>query len=306
MTSPLWIDAETVHSALSWRDAVAAVAHAVAAGMGTTPRRQIVDTGAGQILLMPSELGTYAGVKVVTIAPDNPSRGLPRINGVYVLFDARTLVPAAQLDGPALTAVRTAAVSAFAVDRLAPPQASRLVVFGGGPQAHAHLAALSSVRPVREVSVLSRTAASTDKLLRAVTALGLQVQPVTDANEAVAAAALVACCTTAREPLFEAAPLRAEAMVVAVGSHEPEARELPADLVRRATVVVESLDSARSAGDLVLAGDPGTLVAGDLADLWQGRVQVEPGRARVFKSVGEAWQDLAVAAAIYERVVAVP
>ena len=84
-----------------------------------------------------------------------------------------------------------------------------------------------------------------------------------------------------------------------------EERQSVADLVRRATVVVESLDSARTAGDIVLAGDPETLVAGDLADLWQGRVQVEPGRPRVFKSVGEAWQDLAVAAAIYQRVVAV-
>src|SRR4029450_8788720 len=102
MTSPLWIDAPTIHSALSYPDAVAAVAQAVREGMGTAPPRQVVNTSAGQLLLMPAELGAGAGVKVVTIAPANPERGLPRINGVYVLFDAATLVPIALLDGPAL------------------------------------------------------------------------------------------------------------------------------------------------------------------------------------------------------------
>src|SRR5258706_6068729 len=100
---------------------------------------------------MPSELGSFAGVKVVTIAPANPGRGLPRINGVYVLFDAATLVPVAQLDAPALTAVRTAAVSAMAVGRLAAPDASRLVAFGAGPPTHGHVAPLAAVRSAAHV-----------------------------------------------------------------------------------------------------------------------------------------------------------
>jgi ornithine cyclodeaminase len=303
--SPLWIDAATIHSALSYPDAVGAIAEAVTAGMGTTPPRQAVDTSAGQILLMPSELGRYAGVKVVTIAPANPDRGLPRINGVYVLFDAETLVPIAQLDAPALTAVRTAAVSAVAVDRLAPPDVSRLVVFGTGPQAHAHVAALTAIRPVRSVDVVARSVEKAGAVARTASDLGLAARTVStkDATRAIAEADLVACCTTAREPLFDSARLSAQATVVAVGSHEPDARELDAALIRRATVVVESRASARTAGDLVLAGDVADLVAGDLADLLAGRVPVTPGRPRVFKSVGEAWEDLAVAAAIHARVV---
>jgi ornithine cyclodeaminase/alanine dehydrogenase-like protein (mu-crystallin family) len=305
MSSPLWIDSSTIHSALSYPDAVVAVAAAVTAGMGVTPPRQTVDTSRGQILLMPSELGAYAGVKVVTIAPDNPALGLPRISGVYVLFDAATLVPIAQLDAPALTAVRTAAVSALAVDRLAPTTASRLVVFGAGPQAHAHVTALAAIRPVRSIDVIARTVEKAGAVARTAASLGMaaRILTTTEATGAIEAADLVVCCTTAREPLFDSAGLPAQATVVAVGSHEPDARELDAALIRRATVVVESRASARTAGDVVLAGEVTDLVAGDLADLMSGRIAVAPDRPRVFKSVGEAWEDLAVAAAIYSRVV---
>jgi len=305
MSGPLWIDRSTIHSALSYPDAVVAVAAAVTAGMGMTPPRQTVDTSTGQILLMPSELGAYAGVKVVTIAPDNPALGLPRINGVYVLFDAATLVPIAQLDAPALTAVRTAAVSALAVDRLAPTTASRLVVFGAGPQAHAHVTALAAIRPVRSVDVIARTVEAAGAVARTAASLGIAARTLTttEATGAIEAADLVACCTTAREPLFDSAGLPAQATVVAVGSHEPDARELDAALIRRATVVVESRASARTAGDVVLAGEVTDLVAGDLTELMAGRIAVAPDRPRVFKSVGEAWEDLAVAAAIFGRVV---
>lgn len=292
------LDADTVHSALSYPGAIAALTAALGQP-GHTPPRQIVDTTAGQILLMPSVLGSFAGVKVVTIAPDNPDRGLPRINGVYVLFDGATLVPVAQLDAAELTAVRTAAVSALAVDRLARPDTSRLVLFGTGPQAHAHLAALVAVRPITAVTVIARNTTRGAALVRTAQGFGLaaQAHPPADAARAVAGADLIACCTTAREPLFADDGLHPEVTVVAVGSHEPDARELDAALVRRATLVVESRASAPTAGDIVLSGR--STVDGDLVDLMEGRVV--PTGARVFKSVGEAWEDLAIAAAIYSR-----
>jgi ornithine cyclodeaminase len=307
--TPLWISAAALAAALPYPAAVAAIADALAQP-GNTPPRQIVDTAAGQVLLMPAELGAYAGVKVVTIAPDNPSRGLPRINGVYVLFDGVTLVPLAQLDAPSLTAVRTAAVSALAVSRLAPPTASRLLVFGAGPQAHAHVAALAAVRPLTHVTVVARRPDAGQAVVHTARSLGLESKqgslvngfPIGRDPSYLAEADVVACCTTAREALFESAGLKPEATVVAVGSHEPEARELDEGLMRRATVVVESRASAATAGDVVLAGAVEDIVAGDLADLVAGRLAVAAGRPRVFKSVGEAWEDLAVAAAVYSRV----
>jgi ornithine cyclodeaminase/alanine dehydrogenase-like protein (mu-crystallin family) len=299
MNPPLWIDEARLRALLPYRPAVAALDEALRRPETTngSPPRQVIAAPAGQLLLMPAVLPDFAGVKLVTVAPDNPARGLPRINGVYVLFDPETLVPVAQFDAAALTAVRTAAVSALAVDRLAPADASRLLVFGAGPQAHAHVEAIAAVRPLRAVAVVARRLAA--GVVERATSLGIESRAA--GVEALPGAHIVACCTTAREPLFDSAALRADATVVAVGSHEPDAREVDADLVRRATVVVESRWSAATAGDLVLAGGVGELVAGELADLVAGRIAPEPGRPRLFKSVGEAWEDLVVAAAAYRR-----
>ena len=253
---------------------------------------------------MPAEVGPYAGVKIVTIAPANPRRGLPRINGVYVLLDSATLRPLALIEAAALTAVRTAAVSALAVDRLAVPTAHRMVVFGAGPQALAHVEAFASVRPLRTVAVVTRTPDKASVVIDHARRLGLAAAPA--GTDAVAEAHLVACCTTAREPLFDSNRLRPDATVVAVGSHEPDVRELDSALMRRATVVVESRASAATAGDVLLAAEPGRdIVAGDLYELVAGGIPVRPDRPRVFKSVGEAWEDLVVAAAAYDRTVVV-
>jgi len=293
MSGPLWIDA----TVLPYADAVAALATALAGPPLTTVPRQIVPTASGQILLMPAEIPPYAGVKIVTIAPANPALGLARINGTYLLLDSATLVVLAHLDAAALTAVRTAAVSALAVDLLAPPGASRLTVFGAGPQARAHVAAIAAVRSLRSVDVIARTGESARVVVDLARSLGLAARP--GSARSIGEADIVACCTTAREPLFDSALLSGGATVVAVGSHEPDARELDGALMRRASVVVESRASAATAGDVVLAG--GVELAGDLAELVAGTVRTEKGRPRVFKSVGEAWEDLVVAAATYRR-----
>ena len=97
------------------------------------------------------------GVKLVTLTPANPERELPFIGAVYVLFDATTQTPEAILDGAALTALRTAAVSGLATRHLANPDADRLVIFGAGVQARSHLDAMLAVRPIEHVTVVSRT-----------------------------------------------------------------------------------------------------------------------------------------------------
>jgi ornithine cyclodeaminase len=116
----------------------------------------------------------------------------------------------------------------------------------------------------------------------------------------------VVCATSARAPLFDPALLRDDVVVVAVGSHEPDARELDAALLGRATVVVEDVATAlREAGDVVLAIAEGTLTAADLVpvrDVVTGAVSPPPDRPLVFKSVGMSWQDLAVAEAVAEAV----
>ncbi|MDN5769091.1 MAG: hypothetical protein L0H96_25370 [Humibacillus sp.] len=117
---------------------------------------------------------------------------------------------------------------------------------------------------------------------------------------------IVACCTSASTPLFDSAVLRPKACVVAIGSHDPDAREVDTALVARATVVVETRQSALSqAGDVVLAIGDGVpeaeAITGDLAELVRGAVHPASGRPRLFKGVGEAWSDVVVASAAVEH-----
>ncbi|MGW2216237.1 ornithine cyclodeaminase family protein [Nonomuraea sp. NPDC001684] len=324
MSALPYIDGPVLERLVPVGRAVAVLEQALRDGLDPelTPRRPAVDLPAGQLLLMPAAAGRYAGVKAVTVTPDNPGRGLPRIQGTYLLLDGPTLAPLAALDGIALTSLRTPAVSALAVAHLAEPDARRLVVFGSGPQAYGHVLALREVRPVEHVTVVGRDPARAAALAAQCRALDLTAEPLTagaptaEAStaeaaavpgavaDAIRAADLVACCTTAAQPLFPGKLARDGVTVVAVGSHEPGVRELDGDLVARATVVVEARSAAlEEAGDVIIPIRHGTItsghLAGNLAELIAGRVVAGPG-PRVFKSTGMAWQDLVVAAAAYE------
>ncbi|MER6388319.1 ornithine cyclodeaminase family protein [Streptomyces sp. NPDC001523] len=303
---PQW-SAARMAALLTPTEAADALADALRAGLDpeACPPRTALPVPGGELLLMPAAFGGYAGVKVAGVAPGNPARGLPRITGSYLLLDGPTLSPLALFDGAALTALRTPAVSALALRHLTrgekPP---RMVLFGSGPQAYGHLEAVLAERGAADVVVVARDPAGAAKLVAHARALGAEAR--TGTASAVEEAELIVCCTAARAPLFDGRLVAPGATVVAVGSHEPDARETDSALVRRAVVYVESRAAAlREAGDLLIPEAEGLLgpghVAGTLADLVAGRVP-PPGRAdapRLFKSVGMAWEDLAVAVALY-------
>jgi ornithine cyclodeaminase/alanine dehydrogenase-like protein (mu-crystallin family) len=270
------------------------------------PPRSALATEAGELLLMPSSWADAAGVKLATVAPANPERGLPRIQGVYVLFDGATLAPSALVDGIALTSLRTAAVSALAVRRLAPAGASRLLMFGSGPQAWSHVMALREERPLERVDVVARDRARLERFVERLREAGVDAHAATGPDdERVARADLICCCTTAREPLFDSDLVAPSATVVAVGSHEPDAREIDERLAGRATVVVEALSAAlREAGDVIQAIELGALAEDaltTLAELVTGALTVPGERPRLFKSTGMAWEDVVVAAELARR-----
>ncbi|MFE1377729.1 ornithine cyclodeaminase family protein [Streptomyces sp. NPDC058740] len=304
--APLWIDAAAVARLLSPAGAAEALAGVLAEGLDpeSCPQRSALRVPAGELLLMPAASESWAGVKIAGVAPGNPARGLPRITGSYLLLDGPTLRPAALLDGAALTSLRTPAVSALAVRHLTPPdEPPHVVLFGSGPQAYGHLEALLAVREPAEVVVVARDEERAGLLAAYATRRGVP-KARTGTAEDVAAADLVVCCTTARAPLFDGRLVRPGATVVAVGSHEPDARETDTALVRRAEVYVESRAAAlREAGDLLVPMAEGAVgpghIAGTLADLVAGRAPADPAAPRLFKSVGMAWEDLAVAVAVY-------
>ncbi len=302
---PPWIGAAELAGLLPVGDAVAALDGALRAGLDpeADPPRVRVEVEAGEVLLMPSAGGGRAGVKIASVAPGNAARGLPRIQGAYLLLDGATLAPVALLDAAPLTALRTSAVSAVAVDHLAPAGASALLVYGTGPQAWGHVHAARAVRDVTSVAVGARDGAKAERFAGELARAGVPAQVA--GPRAVEEADIVCCCTTAREPLFDSARLRPDATVVAIGSHERDAREVDAALVARALVVVEARSAAlREAGDLAGELEARVIAPEDLHPmdaLVRGDVAVEPGRPRLFKGVGMAWQDLVVAAAAVAR-----
>jgi ornithine cyclodeaminase len=275
-----FLDADEVRRRLDAPAAADALEAALLDGLDpeADPPRSAVELDRGQLLVMPSAAAHHPVVKLVTIG------GEPRIQGVCVVFDGETLAPMALVDGIALTNVRTAAVSALAVRHLAIPDARRLLVFGRGPQAHAHVEAMRAVRPIELVDMVGRD------------------QARGGVDELVAAADIVCCCTTAREPLFDGSLVADQAVVVAIGSHEPDLRETDDALAARATVVVESRASAlREAGDVILAIEAGATSPDELvtlAELVRGDARPDPARPRFFKSTGMSWEDAVIAATL--------
>lgn len=263
----------------------------------TDPPRSIVDVRHGQLLLMPADLGRYAGQKLGMVAPGNPARGLERIQAIYVVLDAETLAPLALLDGTELTSIRTPAVSAAVLDVTAAPDASSLVVFGTGPQGVRHVEAMRAIRPIERVRFVGRNPARAQHAVDLVGDPALDVAVGTAAD--VADADIVVCATSAREPLFDDGLVADHAALVALGSHEVDARELPGALLGRSQVIVESDRVARAeAGDVVLAIAEGHLDAASLvpmARIVDGTVAVASDRPRILKTCGMGWQDLAVA-----------
>lgn len=305
MSTPRHFDAAAIAAALPPRAAVDAIAEALADfDPAADITRAIVPLARGEFLLMPAEVGGAAGVKVATVAPGNPEMGLPRIQASYLLFDVATLSLQATFDGTALTTLRTPAVSLAAVrptlDRFAEPL--RVVVFGAGPQALGHVETLAAIsaHPLASVTFLVRQPSRATPR-----AADLGEVAGVDGPSAPAAlrnAHVVICSTTARTPLFPANAIREDAVVIAIGSHEPAARELDGALMARSTVIVEDLATAlREPGDVIIARDEGRLAPDDLVPMRAvitGNVTIPRDRPVVFKSVGMSWQDLVTARAV--------
>jgi ornithine cyclodeaminase len=305
MTLPR-IGAEQLREALPTAAAVDALEAAFRAGsIPQAPPRAHVPAGDGDLLLMPAVGEQGAGVKLVTVNPSNPERGLPLVQGAYVLFAPETLEPVALFGGAELTALRTAAVSALATRHLARRDASRLVMFGAGTQAAAHLEGMMAVRSVEEVTIVSRTRETAEALAERARGLGLGAR--VGSAEDVRAADLICTCTTSPTPVLDGSLLPAGAHVNAVGAFRPTERELDDETVRRGRLVVETREAAfEEAGDLMIPIKDGVIaeenVIADLAEVIGGvEVRRSSRDVTVFKSVGVAYEDLVIARAALDR-----
>lgn len=266
------------------------------------------------LLLMPAWTrgpGGHIGIKLVTVFPDNGSRGLPSIYGQYLLLDGGTGAPVAQLDGTMLTKRRTACASGLASRYLSRAGSRRLAMLGTGALAPQLIRVHAKVRPIEEVSIWGRRPGEAQALAAELAEslprdLGrpVVVRAEPDRRQAVVAADIVSCATLSRTALVEGDWLRPGQHVDLVGAFTPEMRESDDWAVKRARVYVDTRAGAlKEGGDIVQPLANGTITANDIvADLFElargeksGRPADDQAGITLFKSVGAALEDLAAA-----------
>jgi ornithine cyclodeaminase/alanine dehydrogenase-like protein (mu-crystallin family) len=310
----LILSASEVRQALPMDEAISAMKGAYAAlsnGQAEVPLRSRLPVPAhGAVsLFMPVYLQDQGGealaVKIVSLFPGNPGRGLPMIQSAVLVMEAETGRPLALLEGSSLTAIRTGAASGAATDLLARADSHTAAIFGAGVQGQTQLEAVCTVRPIQTAWVYDPEREKAESFVAGLAGKGLvpgDLRIAEDPRQAVAGADVICTATTSKNPVFEDRDLRPGVHLNAVGAYTPEMQEIPIETICRALVVVDSRAACLSeAGDLLQPIRQGRIGEGhiqaELGEIVQGK---HPGRTTelqvtLFKSVGVAVQDAAAA-----------
>jgi ornithine cyclodeaminase/alanine dehydrogenase-like protein (mu-crystallin family) len=294
-------------AALNYPDLIKSIAEVFASGAAAPQRHHHTIGKTGEpdsvLLLMPAWAEGFGvgGVKIVNVVPGNAARALPAIMASYLVFDEITGEHKAILDGATLTAMRTAAVSALAADKLARKDARTLLVVGSGRVAKELPHAFKAIRQIDRVLVCSRTLTSAQALVATLAQSGINAQAASDVEKAVAQADIISCATLATEPVIKGSWLHPGQHLDLIGSYAPHMREADDEAIRRSRVFIDTQAALHETGDLLQPLGSGALttaaICGTLYDLSQAGF--DPGRAEsditLFKGVGHALEDLAAA-----------
>jgi ornithine cyclodeaminase/alanine dehydrogenase-like protein (mu-crystallin family) len=291
-----------VRDVLNVTDLVEAMERALveySTGRAAQPQRVTLHFGSGYNWLgvMPASLDGALGAKLVAVVPANEARGFTTHPAIIVLLDAQTGRLAALLDATSLTTLRTAAVSAVSVKRLARPDAHRLAILGSGAQARAHLKAFRALRHWGNVRAWSPTREHLDRF-----AAETGVAAASSAQECVDGADVILLVTSSGFPVVDGDWVAPGSHIISIGAYQPSMREMDPALLARARLIVDSRAGAHTeSGDVVQGIREGWFneahIAGELGEVVAGAT---PGRTcadqiTVFKSLGMAVEDLAAA-----------
>lgn len=309
----LILGAEDVRRALPMGEAIRAMRTAFGAlvqGRAQVPLRSHLSSsdGRGTTLVMPAFLADEGGdalaVKVVSVFPDNPGRGLARIQGTVLVLDPSTGRVEGVLEGATLTALRTGAVSGLATELLAREDARVAAIFGAGVQGRTQLEAVCTVRRIERVLVCDPVPEAVKRFVAELAGVGPIPEDVrvATAREAVSEADVICTATISTDPVFEDADLKPGVHINAVGSYQPHVREIPPETLVRARVVVDDREAAlEETGDLIQPIEAGLIteehIRASLGELVLGEAVGRESAEQVtlFKSVGIAAQDAAAA-----------
>jgi ornithine cyclodeaminase len=298
---------------LSMRDCIEVMSKALGAlarGESMVPLRTMMrlptrEGNASDIFaLMPAYVGNppAVGAKIISVFPGNHGTQLDSHQGAVLLFDASNGSLQAVMDATAITAIRTAAVSALSARLLAREDADDLAILGSGVQARKHLEAIPLVRAIKRVRIWSRNRANAEKLRQTGKGPGIEIEVCDSAEQAVSGASIVCTTTSSRDPVLKGEWIAEGAHVIAVGSATPGAREVDTSLVKRSRLFVDSRVSAlKEPGDILIPLEEGEITAdhivAELGELVNGARPGRRSRGEItfFKSLGLAVEDLAAA-----------
>jgi ornithine cyclodeaminase len=277
------------------------------------PQRLHVDHEDNVLLLMPCFTKDYFGTKVITLFPDNPAKNVPVLNGIMVLNDAQTGLPLALLNGPVLTAVRTAAVGAVSIRHLAPDDAHAVGIIGAGVQGFYQARAACSARRITDVFVYDlypeKASALKDKLLAAI--CDVNVHQVARVEDLLENTQVVITATTSSEPVLpDEEKLLAGKHFVGIGSYKPDVREFPQALFSLLkTVYIDTEHALEESGDIIIPLRNNWLRQDQIITL--GRFLIDNKsesqmrqETTFFKSVGMALFDVCASTLIYQKAIA--
>ncbi|HEX9406290.1 MAG TPA: ornithine cyclodeaminase family protein [Thermoanaerobaculia bacterium] len=261
----------------------------LARGKVTNPLRSMTrgEGSAGILGLMPAYRGDY-GLKEVCVYPGNPARGLDTHLGCVILHDGETGAPKAIMNASAITAIRTAAVSAVATKLLARDDAHILAILGAGVQGQSHLQAIPLVRDIKEVRIFSRT----------------ERQLANSAEEAVRGADIIVTATSSREPVLEREWIAPGAHINAVGSSVKTSREIDTETMKTASLFVDRRESTlNESGDYLMSGVGPEHIRAEIGEILIGQAKGRTSKEEItlFKSLGLAVEDLASAQFLFQE-----
>lgn len=308
------VSAEEIDRVLAFPALIESLAEAFRGGIAAPPRHHHAIPRAGgdaTLLLMPAwtetaGAGDFIGVKIVSVVPGNATRGIPSVQGTYLLSDARG-TPLVALDGARLTLWRTAAASALAARHLARDDAASMVMVGAGALAPYLVRAHATVRPLSAIRIWSRRPESARALAERLASEGLPVTEADDLERAVGEADLISCATLAAEPLVRGAWLAPGTHLDLVGAFTPAMREADDAALARARLYVDSEAALSEGGDVTVALASGAIakdeIRGTLADLVMARVsgRTSADEITAFKSIGTSLEDLAAAMLVWRE-----
>ncbi|MCB9449843.1 MAG: ornithine cyclodeaminase family protein [Anaerolineaceae bacterium] len=311
----LWLNRHDIESVLTMDAAITAVENAfrqLATGAVVMPQRVGFGGNGGGGAAMPAYIGGEdggLGIKVVTLFGGNVAKNLPVVNGTLLLLEPDTGRLLAVMDAGYMTAVRTGAVGGVAAKYLAREESQTVTIFGAGVQARAQLEAACAVRPIRRALVVDALPDAAARFAAEMSEkLHIEARATDDVQAAVEAADILVTATTAHDPIFDGNWLRPGVHINGIGSHAPAARELDTTTVQRSRIVADQRAACLAeAGDLLIPLKEGeiqeTAIAAELGEIVAGS---QPGRENaaeitLFKSVGLAIQDVAVAVLAFQQ-----